>query len=70
MFECFNAVYTIYHDKHAKGDVIQHVLTYFDPEKSELEVEKINENPFKLYSSYLDMLRKPMTEKTVENDIH
>jgi hypothetical protein len=34
-----------------------------------LEVEKISDNPFTLYGAYLDMLRRPVTEKNVENDI-
>jgi hypothetical protein len=31
-----------------------------------MEVEKISENPFTLYGNYLDMLRKPVTEKTID----
>ena len=38
--------------------------------KEYLEVEKISDNPFTLYGNYLDMLRKPVTEKTVEQDIY
>ena len=35
-----------------------------------MEVEKISDNPFTLYGHYLDLLRKPMTEKSVEQDIY
>jgi len=70
MFECFNEVYTIFNDKSKSYDTVQHLLQSTKFNKDYLEVEKISDNPFTLYGAYLDMLRKPITEKSVEHDIH
>jgi len=70
MFECFNEAYTIFNDKPKKEETVQHLLQSTKFNKDYLEVEKISDNPFTLYTNYLDMLRKPVTMKTVEQDIY
>ena len=71
MFECFNQAYTIFNDKNKHHETVQHLLKSHKYAKDYMEVEKIAENPFTLYGSYLDMLRKPVTEgTTIDQDIY